>query len=115
MKITAIQPETKIYTLKAKDDDKDAALVFDIETSTCIDFLSITINCNDQFVVYPDGNIIVKELSQNIMATTLNVSVQDKSHKLERKDYGNYQKLSPLSFILFSSSRNNHPTSEAKT
>uniref|UniRef100_A0AC35GU53 Cadherin domain-containing protein n=1 Tax=Panagrolaimus sp. PS1159 TaxID=55785 RepID=A0AC35GU53_9BILA len=81
------KPETKIHQLHASDSDKNAALVFTIESSSSLDFLSNPIQFNDEFVVYPNGEIIVKELSSNLMSTTLNVSVQDKSHKLESKDY----------------------------
>uniref|UniRef100_A0A914YI89 Cadherin domain-containing protein n=1 Tax=Panagrolaimus superbus TaxID=310955 RepID=A0A914YI89_9BILA len=79
--------ETKIHQLEAIDSDKNAALVFAIESSSNLDFLSNSIPFNGEFAVYPNGEIIVKNLPSTLMSTTLNVSVQDKSHKLETKDY----------------------------
>uniref|UniRef100_A0AC34QNI5 Cadherin domain-containing protein n=1 Tax=Panagrolaimus sp. JU765 TaxID=591449 RepID=A0AC34QNI5_9BILA len=81
------KPETVIHQLIAEDLDKDAALVFSLENSTCRDVLSTEVPCKNELVLHPNGQIVVKKLGLDLLTTTMVVSVTDKTHKLENKDF----------------------------
>uniref|UniRef100_A0A7E4VYN8 Cadherin domain-containing protein n=1 Tax=Panagrellus redivivus TaxID=6233 RepID=A0A7E4VYN8_PANRE len=80
--------ESKVAQLTARDFDKNAALVFAEESVECLDFLGNAIDCDGVFGLHPTGDIVVsKQIPDRLMAVSMNISVTDKTHRLEDKDF----------------------------
>ncbi|KAE9550804.1 hypothetical protein FO519_005976 [Halicephalobus sp. NKZ332] len=80
-------PETVVRKIEAEDFDKDASLVFSLESKSCYNFLSNEIPCENEIVLHPNGEVFLKEISPELMTMLMNISVSDTNHKLEDKDY----------------------------